>query len=589
MRVLIAFLFLCLLAPASHATPEALKALFDEEWELRLARDPFLATMEGERRYNSEVPDVSPAAEARAVYEDRALLARLDAIDPDDLNDEDRLDRDLLRFEIEARLRRAAFRPSRIPFLSDSGFHTLPVFVIEATPFDTPTDYEAYIARLRKLGGYIEDNIANMQVGLAEGFTMPRAIMDGILPGFAALAVNEVEKSPFWRPFETLPEGIESETAARLRLDGRNALEEVVLPAYRRLHDFMAKTYLPRARETLGASDLPQGRAMYDMLIRHYTTLDLTADEVHAIGLEEVARIRAEMTRVMEKTGFEGDFAAFLAFLRSDPQFYAKTPEELLMRAAFIAKRIDERLPAYFRTLPRMPYGVRAVPEDIAPNYTTGRYWPPIEGMRGGLYMVNTYALDKRPLYELPALTLHEAVPGHHLQTALASEAPERPRFRQRLYVNAFGEGWGLYAEKLGIEMGLYETPYEEFGRLSYEMWRAGRLVVDTGIHAMGWTREQAIAFFLENSALSEHNIETEVDRYISWPGQALAYKMGERAILALRRKAETMLGEAFDIRDFHDAALLGGSLPLPILEERIDAWIADKRGYAINGTGTGQ
>ncbi|GEQ99151.1 hypothetical protein JCM17844_27880 [Iodidimonas gelatinilytica] len=331
---------------------------------------------------------------------------------------------------------------------------------------------------------------------------------------------------------------------------------------------------------------MPDGDAYYAMLIRQYTTLDLSAQEIHRIGLSEVARIKSEMEAIIDGLGFEGSFADFLEFLRTDPQFYAKTPQELLNRAAWIAKQADEKLPAFFKTLPRMPYGVRAVPDAIAPNYTTGRYWGPVDGVRGGLYMVNTHALDKRPLYSLPSLTLHEAVPGHHLQIALAREIKDVPEFRRAMYVVAFGEGWGLYTEKLGVDMGIYETPYEQFGRLTYEMWRAGRLVVDTGIHAMGWSREEAVAFFTENSALSLHNINTEVDRYISWPGQALGYKMGELKLLELRARAEKALGDRFDIRAFHDAVLENGSLPLPILEQMIDRYIDRETAATQNGSG---
>jgi uncharacterized protein (DUF885 family) len=372
-----------------------------------------------------------------------------------------------------------------------------------------------------------------------------------------------------------MPGSITAADQKRLRAEAEAILREHLLPALGALHRFFVEDYSPAARETLGATALPDGEDYYAMLIRSYTTLDLSAAEIHQIGLDEAARIRAEMQVIIDDLGFEGSFADFLAFLRTDPQFYAQTSQELLNRAAWIAKQIDEKLPAFFKTLPRIPYGVRAVPDAMAPNYTTGRYWGPVDGVRGGLFMVNTYDLGKRPLYNLPALTLHEGVPGHHLQTALARENQDVPEFRKAMYVVAFGEGWGLYSEKLGQDMGIYQTPYEHFGRLTYEMWRAGRLVVDTGLHAMGWSRDAAIAFFQENSALSQHNIETEVDRYISWPGQALGYKLGEMKILDLRARAEKALGDRFDLRLFHDALLGNGSLPLPLLDQQIDAFIA--------------
>jgi len=420
----------------------------------------------------------------------------------------------------------------------------------------------------------IEQHINNMRVGIREGYTQPAAIMAKILPGFTALRATNAEESVFWEPFAEMGPTIANEKRNELLTQGRTILDTQVLPILSDLTEFMTDEYAPNARESLGASDLPDGDAYYRDLIRYYTTLELTAEEIHATGWKEANRIRSEMEAIMDEAGFEGSFDAFLHYLRTDPQFYAESPEALLREAAWIAKRTDEVMPAFFGTLPRVPYGVRAVPADIAPNYTTGRYWGDIPGVRGGLFMVNTYNLSERPLYTLPALALHEGVPGHHHQIALAKEMENVPNFRKLLYLSVFGEGWGLYCEKLGEEMGIYTTPYERFGRLTYEMWRAGRLIVDTGIHAMGWSRERAVAFFEENSALSLHNINTEVDRYISWPGQALAYKMGELKILELRRHAEAELGDRFDLRAFHDAVLLNGTVPLDVLEEQVDRWI---------------
>ncbi len=561
---------------SAHAAPaDDLQALFAEEWQWRMATDPLMATMRGIHDHDDRLPDDSAEAQAARLTALEAFRARLDAIPRAALDETDRLNADLFAFDLDGRIDEARFRTWRIPFLSDSGFHTAPVFVIEAMRFRHAADYDIYLRRLAALPRYLDRNVANMRLGMREGFTMPRAILDGVAPTFAALAVAEAEESPFFKPFREMPASIPEAEQARIRAEGRQLLNEQVLPAYGRLYRFFSDEYVPAARQSIGARELPDGAAFYRMRIRRFTTLDLGPDEIHALGLGEVERIRAEMKAVMKKTGFEGSFAEFLAFLRRDPRFYARTPEELLHRAAWIAKTIDGKLPAFFGTLPRMPYGVRAVPPEIAPNYTTGRYWPAIPGVRGGLYMVNTYALDKRPLYALPALTLHEAVPGHHLQVALADEIADVPEFRKALYVVAFGEGWGLYSERLGKEMGIYETPYEEFGRLSYEMWRAVRLVVDTGIHARGWSREEAVSYLEDNTALSAHNVKTEIDRYISWPGQALGYKIGEIRIRELRAKAERALGDRFDIRAFHDAVLENGSLPLPVLERRIDAYIA--------------
>jgi uncharacterized protein (DUF885 family) len=353
-----------------------------------------------------------------------------------------------------------------------------------------------------------------------------------------------------------------------------------VVAGYAKLLDFTLDEYVPGARSTLGASELPGGEAYYAQRIRHFTTLDLAPEEIHEIGEREVARIRAEMEQIVREVGFEGGFAAFLDFLRTDPRFYAGTAEELLMRASTIAKRMDAQLPSLFKTLPRLPYGVAPVPDHLAPKYTGGRYVPaPQGGTQPGYYWVNTYALASRPLYVLEALTLHEAVPGHHLQISLANELEDLPSFRRHLYLSAFGEGWGLYSEWLGLEAGFYTDPYSDFGRLTYEMWRACRLVVDTGLHALGWTRDQAMDFLASNTALSLHEVETETDRYISWPAQALAYKLGELEIKELRREAEAALGERFDIREFHDAVLGSGSVPLPVLERIVRRWIETAAG----------
>ena len=375
------------------------------------------------------------------------------------------------------------------------------------------------------------------------------------------------------------PDNLDKGEQKRLRALGVAAIKSAVIPAYKELGKFLKEDYQPKARQDDGIGTHPEARAYYRALTKYFTTLDMSPDEIHALGLSEVARIRAQMDGIISETGFDGDFKAFVAFLRSDPQFYAKTEDELLMRAAWIAKQIDGQMPQFFKTLPRLSYGVMAVPENIAKNYTTGRYWGgnPDAG-RAGNYLVNTYDLSQRPLYNLPALTAHEGVPGHHHQIALSQELKNLPQFRRRLYPNAFGEGWGLYAEKLAADMGIYKTPYERFGQLTYEMWRACRLVVDTGLHWLGWDRAKAEACFYENSALSEHNIKTELDRYISWPGQALSYKIGELKILELRKRAQDALGDDFDIGLFHDAVLENGGMPLDLLEAQIRQFIFSQR-----------
>lgn len=554
---------------------EKLHALFDAEWSARLERNPLNATAIGAKGYGHCLPDVSPEAHARFLAEDKAFLASLMTVDRGVLEADEQVNYDIFSYLLKARIAGAAFKPWRIPFLSDSGFHLALASSVETVPTSSVADYEAYIERLQKVGNYFDQQIANMQQGLEDGFSMPRDILPKIAPSFAAHAdVNGAANSAFYAPFNQMPDSMTSADKERLQTKGLKVVEDVVLPAYRRLNEFFTQTYMTSARPTLGATQMPNGKSYYADRVKFYTTIDITPEQVHALGRAEVKRILDEMNTIIKEVGFKGDFSEFLEFLRTDDQFYAETSEDLLKEAAWISKRIDEKLPALFNKLPRTPYGVRAVPDEIAPNYTTGRYWRAIPGKRGGLFMVNTYALDKRPLYSLAALALHEGVPGHHLQNALAGEIQNVPDFRRNLYVNAFGEGWGLYSEKLGIEMGIYQTPYEHFGRLSYEMWRAGRLVVDTGIHAMGWSRDEAVTFFLKNSALSVHNINTEVDRYISWPGQALAYKMGELKILELRTRAEEALGQAFDVRMFHDAVLENGTLPLNLLEDKVDAYI---------------
>ncbi len=588
MRGVVALVLPCNLLLAAQAFGAAsdaasidaqLRQLFAEEWAERVRDDPLYATAVGVHEYDDRLPAVTPADYARQLARDRAFEQRLQALPRAALAPAEQLNYDLFDYELADRIALAPFRDWRIPLTSDSGFHTEVLLMADGVAMTRPEDYQRFIARLAAVPDYFAQQIANLRLGLAEGYTLPAAVMPGVLRIIQGQQYASAEACPLYEPFRHFPATIPAAEQQRLLAAGRTAIETQVLPAYRRLLEFFRDTYAPAARQGIAATELPDGKALYAALVRHYTTLDLTPDEVQRIGLEEVARIQRDMDAAMRATGFQGDLAAFLKFLRTDRQFYATTPQQLLERASFIAKQIDGKLPAFFGKLPRLPYSVQPVPADLAPNYTAGRYSPPpLGGTRGGEYWVNTTALDQRPLYALTALTLHESVPGHHLQIALALELADVPPFRQQLYPDAFGEGWGLYAEKLGEDMGMYRTPYDEFGRLTYEMWRACRLVVDTGMHAFGWSREQTREYLRSHTALSEREVQTEIDRYIAWPGQALAYKMGELEILELRRRARERLGADFDIRAFHDAVLDNGGMPLPVLERQIEAYIATAR-----------
>ena len=571
MRIQLTLLLAAGLVSASAIAAEK-NGIYAEYWGYELSRNPFQATTSGDYRFNDRVPDVSESSQRARLRKLGEFASRLDEAG-------DTLNADILRFILRHELALGEFAPWRIPFLSDAGFHMDVGYVVSSTRFEGIDDYRDYLARLEALPRYLEQNRINMQLGIEAGFTQPREIMENILPSFDSQVTESAETHPLYAPFREMPGNLGAEQQEELRNEARRLLEDAVIPAYAEIRDFMRERYVPNARTTLGASELPDGVPYYAALVRYYTTLDsATPDSVHERGLGEVARIRSEMNDVIAETGFEGSFDAFLEFLRSDPQFYAKSPQELLERAAWIAKKTDGRLPAFFGKLPRQPYSVEPVPEEIAPNYTAGRYVPsPPGGPRGGQYWVNTYALETRSLYQLVALSLHEGVPGHHLQGALAYEIEDAPEFRKQFYPHAYGEGWGLYSEKLGVEMGMYETPYDHFGRLSYEMWRACRLVVDTGIHAKGWTRAQAIDYLASNTALSMHEVRTEIDRYIAWPGQALAYKIGELTIWDLRREAEAALGDAFDIREFHDVVLTSGGVPLELLKSMVGQYIQDK------------
>ena len=574
--LVLAFLFLAAAYPA-FAAPTAsrtLEALISDYEAWTLSDDPFEAGRRGDRDALARLPDPTPAADARRRAALSGFRDRLLRIPASRLGPEAALNRDFLDWTLSRRLASLDFDEARMPFSSDGGFDQTLGYVAGGLPMRSEADARAWIARLRALPAYYDAHVANARRGAKAGFTQPRPTVVQVLERARRAADLSPEADPLLAPLARLPADLPQPLREALLADGRRALAEGVQPARRRFVAFLESEYLPAARPELAARSLPGGEAYYRWLAADHTTTALTPDQIHQIGLDEVARIRREMDGVMAETGFKGDFPAFLALLRSDPRFYARSREELLEKASRIAKRIDNELPAWFATLPRLTYGVRPVPADIEETYTTGRYFggSAARGVSGG-YMVNTSRLDQRPLYELPALTLHEAVPGHHLQIALAEEAAGVPDFRRNADVTAFTEGWGLYAEKLGGEMGIYRDPWERFGRLSYEMWRACRLVADTGIHWKGWSLEQARACFTDNSALSPLNIEVELARYVSWPGQALAYKVGEMRIVALRETARRELGERFDIRRFHDAVLLAGPLPLDMLEARLRDW----------------
>jgi uncharacterized protein (DUF885 family) len=502
------------------------------------------------------------------------LLAELDAIDRDKLSEENRINLTILRGQVQNSVDEYVFNTHYMPLTSEYGFHSSLSFMVSSSDYTKPQDYQLYLAKLQQIPRYFSQNIGWMRKGLEVGLTQPKAVLEGYQDSITAYIVDDATQSEFYKPFLNNTAGLSDSEFAAFQKQAQTIIKEQVIPAYQGYLTFFNNEYQPGARTDIGISSTPNGKAFYENRAKYYTTTDMTPKEIHELGLQEVARIRAEMEKIIEKVGFEGSFADFVHFLRTDPQFYAKTPKDLLKEASYIAKKMDAQLPKLFHTLPRMPYGVAPVPESIAPKYTTGRYSGSRRDDQAGYYWVNTYALDKRPLYVLEALTLHEAVPGHHLQISLNAELESLPSYRRNAYLSAFGEGWGLYSEFLGIEAGFYQDPYSDFGRLTYEMWRAARLVVDTGMHMYGWSRERAMKFMSENTALSLHNVKTETDRYISWPAQALSYKIGELTIKRLRHEAEQALGQDFDIREFHHQILRHGSVPMSVLEEQIQLYI---------------
>jgi uncharacterized protein (DUF885 family) len=554
-------------APASEAD-RRLIALYEAYAQWADKEFGYFENDEGERKPADYLARVDAASHLRRAEYIRTALDRLNAIPVAQLSPQERVNAAVFRTILESSLSDARFREWEMPVNSDSNFWS---YLHPRQGFETAEEYRRYIARMRQVPRFFDEHIANMRAGLKRGFSVPRETLEGRDESIAAFAAADVEESSFFDAFEDMPSTIPAAEQQRLKAEGAAAIREAVLPAYGNLLQFFRDDYLPNTRTSVSASDLPPGDDYYRGEIREYTTLDLSPEEIHQIGLREVARINAEMRQVMRESGFTGSFEQFLTFLRSDPQFYAKTPEELLKVSAWVAKRVDGKIGETIGHLPRRRFTIRPVPDEIAPFYTAGR---------GGLEacMMNTHNLPSRPLYNIPALTLHECSPGHSFQAALAEERKALPAFRRNIYFSGYGEGWGLYTEWLGVGMGIYRTPYEHFGRLSYEMWRAARLVIDTGIHRYGWSRQQAIDYLASHTALSKHEVETEIDRYISWPGQALSYKLGELTIRRLRAQAEAALGPRFDQRAFHDAILELGSVPLPVLEERIGLFIDNAR-----------
>ena len=561
--------------PSKH---DALQALFAQEWEYTMRDQPDYASRLGDHRYDDRWPDASPAAFAQRAAHARELQARIRAFDAAGLSDEDRLSLQLFARENATQVEGEPFRLWHIVLDQREGIQTANELGA-AMPFATVHDYEAWIARLRALPAWVDQTIETMREGTKEHIVQPHVAMERVPAQIERQIVDDPEKSPFYAPLRRMPASFAAADRDRLAQQTREAIATSVVPAYRRFRDFFVGEYLPACFPQPGAWQLPRGDEAYAYLARVHTTTNLTPQQIHDVGLREVARIRGEMVALMGRVGFKGTLPQFFAWLRSDPQFYYSDASSLLEAYEATAKRIDPKLVLLFRTLPRTPYGVEPIPDVAAPD-TTAAYYRDLaaDGSRAGTFFVNLYKPESRPKWQMMALALHESVPGHHLQIALASEQTGLPDFRRHAGWTAFVEGWGLYAESLGDEMGLYDDPYSKFGQLSYDMWRAVRLVVDTGMHAMKWDRQKAIDFFLENTPHPKLDVENEVDRYIAWPGQALAYKIGQLEIRRLREKAQGELGARFDVRAFHDVVLREGALPLDVLAQRVDAWIAASR-----------
>jgi uncharacterized protein (DUF885 family) len=543
------------------------KALYTREWQWRKSEFPDVDDSPTKPVVDHLARVDAASQESRLRYW-IAVMKELDRIPRSALSPAAQIDYDVYVPQIRVLINNQRLRDYEMPANSDSSFWG-DLDGIADKPFRTLADYRNFISQMKDIPRFFAEEIVNMRAGLARGFTPPRVTMQGRDASIAAISEATPEATFFYAPFKIMPADIPIGEQAKLRDEAARTIAASVIPSYARLLKFMREAYLPGTRTTLAATELPNGSEYYRAKIEEFTTLDLAPETIHQLGLVEVEHLRAEMTKVMAETGFPGDFPAFLTMLRSEPTFYAKTPDELLMRAAWIAKKFDAKAAQYFGYLPRARFAIKPVPDAVAPFYTAGRGGP-------GVYLVNTYDLPSRPLFNLTALTLHESAPGHAFQIPIALEHKDQPAFRQNVYISAYGEGWAVYCEKLGLEMGMYETPYDRFGMLGYQIWRAARLVVDTGVHAKGWSRDQAIAYLRDNTPLADHEIQTEVDRYIAWPAQALSYYLGASAIWHARAKAEAALGAKFNIRAFHDTVLALGSVPLPVLDARIDRFIAD-------------
>jgi uncharacterized protein (DUF885 family) len=557
-------------------TLSPLHQLFQDQWDAWMHFDPLFATYVGDKRFNDHLPSATENNYQAWRHQLIDFHKQLIGIERSSLSLTDQLNYDLFDQLVVNEIAELGFNPQRMPISRCAGFHLTFPDIFQVMPFDDVQDYENYISRLSDFKRYTLENIELMRLGLRTGYLPPRCTLTDIDKQFKAQMVTNPVESTFYQPFTHFPNQIGESQYRKLCAAAQQAILSSVVPGYQALLQFVEQEYLPAARDSIATADLPDGEAFYAHRIYYYTSLHLSAEQVHKIGLDEVRRIRSEMENVLQRTGWTGDMAHFLEFLRTDPRFYVTTPEALLEKTSYVLKRMDGELPRLFKTLPRMPYGIRAVPDYAAPDETSAYYNPGLgDGTRAGVYYVNTYDIASRPLYEIEALSLHEAVPGHHLQLALQAELADLPMFRRYCGYQSFVEGWALYSERLGLEVGFYTDPYADFGRLSYEMWRACRLVVDPGMHVLGWTRQQAIDHLVENTSSTLLNIINEVDRYIAWPGQALAYKIGELKIRELRTRAETKLGSKFNLREFHDVVLLSGAVPLDVLEGMVDLWIA--------------
>lgn len=561
----------------NKATRE-LRALFAHEWDYRMEQSPEWASRLGDRRWNDRWENISRDAIDRRHEHTGAALADLRKIDRRRLSPADQLNYDLFERQYETALEEYRYQGYLLPINQMEGIQTADDLA-SALRFETVKDYEDWIGRIHGIPMYLSQTTDLMREGMAKRVVQPRITMERVPAQIDKQIVDTPERSPFYKPFRQFPDSISTADRRRLEKSAREIIAAGVIPAYRKFGDFVANEYLPACFDQVGAWQLPEGEARYAFLVGLFTTTKLSPQEIHGIGLKEVARIRSGMQAVMDRVGFKGTLPEFFKFLRTDRQFYYETPEELLTGYRALTRRIDPHLVTLFGTLPRMPYGVEPIPDNIAPDTTAAYYrQPAADGSRAGTYFVNLYRPEMRPKFEMMALSLHESVPGHHLQIALAYEQGELPQFRRYGEYTAYVEGWALYAESLGDDMGLYDDPYAKFGQLTYEMWRAVRLVVDTGIHYLRWDRQKAIDYFLENAAKSELDVVNEIDRYISWPGQALAYKIGELKIQDLRRRSSRELGGRFNIRDFHEVVLKSGPVPLDILERNVDEWVAAEK-----------